>query len=230
MNSLFSRLLLLGALAGTASAAPYVLPSPQTGALTPYDWQPLYTLEGLYSFAQNSNHPDTCGLRGSFNLYDYGIGTFRHQFNINIGTAWGHDSVRLSGYLPTTAAALSRHSYRTDADLFLLPLTAGYNLNIELWENILLYLGGKAGYAWSHGKLEVAGWTPQGRDFDFSQSHSRGGFTFSVGAGIKVQCSEVIYVHAGYEFGRSYLNYRLEESRDITYGSHTVYLGIGRRF
>ncbi len=230
MNSLFSRILLPGALAGTASAAPYVLPSPQPGALTPYDWQPLYTLEGLYGFAQKSNHPDTCGLRGSFNLYDSGTGSFRHQFDINIGAAWGHDGVRLSGYLPTTATALAHHRYHTDLDLFLLPLTAGYNLNIELWENILLYLGGKVGYAWSHGKLEITGQTPQGCNFACSHSQSRGGFTFSVGAGIKVQCSDVIYVHAGYEFGRSYLDYRLEESRNITYGSHTIYLGIGRRF
>ncbi len=227
MNRLPSLLPLLGALAGTASAAPYVLPSPQPGALTPYDWQPVYAIEGLYSFAQDSNKPDTYGVRGSFNLYNRGTGTFRHQFNINLAAAWGNDGTHLSGFLPRRAATLSRH--HTDLDLFLMPVTLGYNLNIELWEDIMLYLGGKAGYAWSHGKLKTTGQTWEGEAFSHSHSRSRGGFTFSAGAGIKVQCSEAIYVHAGYEFGRSYLNYNLE-GKDIIYGTHTIFLGVGCLF
>ncbi len=218
---------LLGALAGTASAAPYVLPSPQYGALTPYDWQPVYALEGLYSFAQHKHMPDTCGLRGSFNLYNRAEGSFRHQFDINVAAAWGNDDVPLTRYMPKLATELLNH--RADLDLFLLPCTLGYNLNIELLDELQLYLGGKAGYAWSHGKLKASGTTRDGQHSSFSHSHSDGGFTFSVGGGLKLQCSDVIYVNAGYEFGRSYLNYHLEGGKS-TYGTHTIFLGVGRRF
>ncbi len=227
MNRFLPVLPLLGALVGTATAAPYVLPSPQPGALTPYDWQPVYTIEGLYSFAADENRTDTCGLRGSFNLYNTGTGTFRHQFNINVAAAWGNDRVNLSHLLPLPATPLAeRH---TRLGLFLMPVTMGYNLNIELLEDVMLYLGAKAGYAWSHGKLKVTELSAEGQRFYHSHSRSAGGFTYSVGGGLKVQCSERLYVHVGYEYGRSYLNYELE-GRDLTYGTHTISLGIGRQF
>ncbi len=227
MNRFLPLLPLLGALIGTTSAAPYVLPSPQPGALTPYDWQPVYSIEGLYSFAADKDMPDSGGLRGSLNLYDTGTGTFRHQLNINVASAWGNDRVSLAHYLPRPTAELTDE--RTRLHLFLMPVTLGYNLNIELVDGIMLYAGAKAGYAWSHGKLKTTGRTWDNRDFYHSQSHSRGGFTFSVGGGIKIQCSESVYVHAGYEFGRSYLDYNIE-GKDIIYGTHTIFLGIGSRF
>ncbi len=198
-------MMMLGALAGTASAAPYVLPSPQTGALTPYDWQPVYSIEGIYSIAQDSDMPDSYGLRGSFSLYSNAESTFRHQFSLNVAPAWGSDDVTLAGY-------------EYDTDLFIMPVTLGYNLNIEVLDDTFLYLGGKAGYAWSN--VEVS--TPYG-----SADESAGGFTFSVGAGIKFQCSDSTYVHAGYEFGRSYLDFDYGEA---IYGAHTISVGIGCQF
>ncbi len=227
MNRSLPVLTLFGALVGTATAAPYVLPSPQPGALTPYDWQPVYAIEGLYSFADKGSMPDSWGVRGSFNLYDSGIGTFRHQFDINVAATWGNESVHLGDYTPLTAYL--HPEQRTRFDLFLLPVTAGYNLNIELLDNIMLYLGAKAGYAWSHGKLKVTGKTADGNDFSFAHSRDAGGFTFSVGGGLKVQCSERLYAHAGYEFGRSYLDYNFG-GKDINYGTHTIFLGIGTQF
>ncbi len=218
---------MLGALVGTVSAAPYVLPHPQPGALTPYDWQPVYAIEGLYSISDKGNMPDSQGVRGSFNLYSSGIDAIRHQFDINVAAAWGHDHVSLPDFLPTTAARLTE--YRTDFNLFLLPVTMGYNFNIKLVDHVMLYLGAKAGYAWSHGKLKATGTWLNGKSFSQSRSMSDGGFTFSVGGGLKVQCSEAIYVHAGYEFGRSYLDYHLE-GRKLTYGTHTIFLGVGTQF
>ncbi len=206
MKQFLSAITLLGALAGAASAAPYVLPSPQPGALTPYDWQPVYAIEGLYSIAQDRDMPDTKGLRASLNLYNSGEDTFRHQFSLNVAPAWGSDDYTL----PFGA--------KEDVDLFIMPVTLGYTLNIELTDSVMLYLGGKAGYAWSHSKVSVD---------DVSDSESAGGFTYSVGAGLKVQCSDSVYVQAGYEFGRSYLDYNAD---DVIYGAHTISLGIGAQF
>ncbi len=195
---------LLGALAGTAAAAPYVLPSPQSGALTPYDWQPVYAIEGIYSIAQDGDMPDTYGLRGSLNLYSDAEGTFRHQFNINVAPSWGSDDITLAGV-------------KYDNDLFIMPVTLGYNLNIELLDDTFLYLGGKAGYAWSQWESSSA---------LGSWDESAGGFTFSVGGGIKFQCSDSTYIHAGYEFGRSYF----DTTADTIYGAHTISVGVGCKF
>jgi site-specific DNA-cytosine methylase len=49
MKKLLSIAALLGVMSGAASAAPYVMPSNQPGALTPYDIQPVYSVE---------NHPN----------------------------------------------------------------------------------------------------------------------------------------------------------------------------
>ncbi len=199
-------MIMLGALAGTASAAPYVLPSPQTGALTPYDWQPVYSIEGIYSIGEDGDTPDTCGIRGSFNLYSDASSTFRHQFSVNIAPAWGSDSY-------TTPYE------KVDTDLFIVPLTLGYNLNIEVLDNTFLYLGGKAGYAWCDYEESCAN--------HGSYSEDAGGFTFSVGAGIKFQCSSSTYVNIGYEFGRSYFDFDYDDS---IYGAHTISIGIGCQF
>ncbi len=228
MNRFLSALPLLGALAGTASAAPYVLPTPQYGALTPYDWQPVYTIEGLYSFSQHRHMPDSGGVRGSFNLYNTGTGTFRHQFNINVAAAWGNEHVNLTHFIPDADEWLTEA--HTKLSLFQLPVTLGYNLNIELRDNILLYFGGKAGAAWGHAKLKATGTTDEGLDYDYSRSKSTGGFTFSIGAGLKIQCSEHLYAHAGYEFGRSYLHFNREGRDNLIYGTHSIYLGLSSCF
>ncbi len=222
MKKLLSVATLLGALAGAASAAPYVLPSPQPGALTPYDWQPTYAIEGLYGIAQDSDLPDTYGVRGSFNLYNTGEGTFRHQFSVNVAATWGSDSTPLTTLGSGSSSSLS--GQEADLDLFLLPVTLGYTLNVELTDNVMLYVGAKAGYAWSRAEVSTTV-----EDSSVSGDESAGGFTYSVGGGIKFQCSDSIYVHVGYEFGRSYLDYDIN-GKDAIYGAHTISLGIGCQF
>lgn len=187
MKKLLSILPLTAALCGTAHAAPYVLPG-APDALTPYDMQPVYNLEGIYSHSEGEL-PDTWGVRGSFNLYNNGEDTFRHQFNINLGALFGHEH---------------------GTDIFMMPLTGGYNLNIELADDVMLYMGAKAGYAFA--------------DVDVHHHNvSHGGFVYSVGAGIKFQCSEQVYFNAGYEFSRTYMSYD-----DLS--QHSVIVGLGCRF
>jgi len=209
MKKLLSIVTLLGALSGAASAAPYVLPSPQPGALTPYDWQPVYSIEGIYAIAQDDDMPDTYGVRGSFSLYNSGANSIRHQFSINLGFETGDDTVKIL-------------EQDVDVDINKIPLTLGYDINIELFNKTFLYLGGKAGYAWADVDVTAGG---------VRFSDTTGGFTFSVGGGLKVQCSDAIYVKVGYEFGRTYLD--LEDkgiSRDVNFGQHTISVGVGCQF
>ncbi len=227
MKQFLSTITLLGALAGAASAAPYVLPSPQPGALTPYDMQPAYGIEGLYSIAQKGDHPDTYGVRGSFNLYDSGEGQFRHQFSANIAALWGSDDAPVANIMPSASQYLPE-GQKMDMDLFIMPVTLGYNLNVGLTDSIFLYVGAKAGYAWSSCDISTTVSTGAG-DVTISDDKSAGGFTYSVGAGLKVQCSDAVYIHVGYEFGRSYLDYNLED-KDVIYGAHTISAGISASF
>lgn len=192
MKKLLSIASILAALAGTASAAPYYLPSPQYGALTPYDMQPVYAIDATYAIG-DGDMIDTWGVRGSFNLYNDAEGTFRHQFNVGVGYEFGDEKVD-----------------NIDTDIYLIPITAGYDLNIELVDDLLLTLGGKVGY--SMGEVE----TDLGSD-DID------GFTFRVGAGLKIQCSEAVYVRAGYEFGRTYTD-------PDNFGQHIISIGVGCQF
>lgn len=201
MKKLLSIAALLGALSGAASAAPYVLPSPQPGALTPYDIQPVYSIEGLYGIAQDSDAPDTWGVRGNLSLYNDASSSIRHQFTLGIAGEWGSETYREAG-----------NSY--DVDLFLMPVTLGYDVNIQVVDKLFVYAGAKAGYAWA--------------DIDVdSKGTSGGGFTWSVEAGLKVQCSDAIYVKAGYEFTRNYLDMGAD---DVIYGQHIISVGVGCQF
>lgn len=200
MKKLLSIATLLGVMSGAASAAPYVMPSSQPGALTPYDIQPVYSVEGLYGIANKSDDPDTYGARLSFSLYSDATETFRHQFNLNIAGLWGSETLR-DEY----------GSY--DMDVFMMPITAGYNINIELCDDVMLYLGGKIGYAFC--EVESDGYSADGD-----------GLTFSVGGGFKFQCSDSVYAHVGYEFGRTYMGGDV----DYNYGQHTIVVGVGCQF
>ncbi len=193
MKKFLSTMTLLGALSGAASALPYYTAVPAGGELTPYDAQPVYSIDALYTLGDgDAKELDMWGVRGSFNMYNSGESTFRHQFNLNISPQWG-DAHKV--------------------DFMALPVTAGYDLNIELTDNVLFYMGAKAGYAWWHADA------PWG---DINE----GGFTWSVGAGLKFQCSEDVYVRAGYEFGRTYLGGAIDD----IYGGHTIMLGVGVTF
>lgn len=189
MKKLLSIAMLLGALTGAASAAPYVLPSPQPGALTPYDIQPVYSVEGLYGIAQDSDMPDTWGVRGSLSLYNNAVSDIRHQFTLSVAGEWGSED---------------------GVDMQLIPATLGYDINIALADKLFLYAGAKAGYVWA--------------EYD---EYSSSGFTWSIGAGLKVQCSDAIYVKAGYEFTRNYLD---SSSEDMVYGQHVISVGVGCQF
>lgn len=192
MKKLLSIASILTVLAGTASAAPYYLPSPQPGALTPYDMQPVYAIDAIYAIGDD-DMIDTWGVRGSFNLYNDAEGTFRHQFNVGVGYEFGDD--KIGG---------------VDTDIYLIPITAGYDLNIELVDDIFLTIGGKAGY--TMGEIEND-WGSDNID----------GFTFRVGGGLKIQCSDAVYVRTGYEFGRTFTD-------PDNFGQHIITIGVGCQF
>ncbi len=228
MKQIVPTLALLSALAGSAAAAPYVLPSPQPGAYTPYDWHPVYALEGLYGISLHDDLPDTYGVRGSMNIYSGGGNSFRHQFSVNVAAMWGSDDTPLGNFLLPSATLLPAGQY-ADLDLFVLPVTFGYNANIGLSEGASFYLGAKAGYAWSHSKLSGTVSKRDGWREHLSDSDSGGGFTFSVGAGFQFRCSEMLSLNIGYEYGRSELGRHFED-KDFTYAAHTIVLGIGGEF
>lgn len=193
MKKLLSLVVTLGMLSGVASAAPYVLPSNQPGALTPYDMQPVYSVEGLYAIADDSDMPNMAGARLSFSLYNNAADTVRHQVKMSAAPMWGSENT---------------------LDLFMVPATIGYEMNIELTDSALIYMGCKAGYAWA--KAE-----------DDCQSTNTGGFTFSVGAGLKFMCSDAVYVNVGYEFGRTFFD---KGDIDDEMGQHIISVGVGCQF
>lgn len=195
MKKLLSIASILAVLAGTASAAPYYLPSPQPGALTSYDVQPVYAIDAIYAIGDDEM-VDTWGVRGSFNLYNDAEGTFRHQFSLSAGYEIGDETV--SNY---------------DVKVWQIPLLGGYDLNIELMDDVFLTVGAKAGYTF--GEFEVD-----------TVANGFNGFTFRAGGGFKIQCSESTYVRVGYEFGRSYIH----EEGENTFGQHIISLGVGCQF
>lgn len=198
-TTLFPLLLL----AGSATAAPYYLPAPQPGALTDADWQPTNRLEALY--ASGASHtPDTAGLRLGQSLYSPADSSIRHEFSLQIAPQWG------SGHR-------NRFEHRGHQNLFLAPLTGGYTLNLGLTDDVYLFLGGKAGWAFGHYK--------EHSDV-YRESGYVNGFSFSAGGGIKIRCSERLYAQLGYEFGRTYTNTR----HDDTLGQHIITAGLGWQF
>lgn len=174
---------LFAALSMSASAAPYVLPTPQPGALTPYDWQPTYQLEGLYGISSMSDtYSDMWGARLSFNLYSNQEATFRHQWSLNAAGMWGDE----------TKDGIKR-------DQFMLPITLGYDLNIALADDILFYIDGKAGVA-------IADMTWKRESTGAELKEDKTDFTFLVGAGFKIIASDAIQIKAGYEYQRAYFD------------------------
>ena len=151
MKRVLSLLTVLAALAGSASAAGYVLPPYQAGALKSSDWMPSYNVEGLYAIGED-DAPDAWGVRGSFSLYDDGNGAVRHQFSISVAGEFGFKG--------------------------------------DKWD----------------------------KNFN--------GFTMGVGAGIKIFCSERLYVKVGYEFNRTFIHDEL----GINLNQHVITAGIGTAF
>ena len=198
MKKVLSLVTMLAALAGSASAAPYVLPSPQPGALTAYDVQPVYAVDALYALGDDV--PDTWGVRGSLNLYSDAESSFRHQFSLNVAYMSGDETID-----------------GVKGEMELIPVTLGYDMNIEITDNVMFTLGGKAGYAFGEGEAKYE---------DLKETADLDGFTFSVGAGIKIQCSETVYVRAGYEYAKTCTD--CNDVDDVK--QHIISVGIGCQF
>lgn len=198
MKKVLSTLTILAGLAGVASAAPYVLPDNQPGAHTGYDWTPVYSIDALYAIGDEDTLPDMWGARLSFNLYSMQRASVRHQFSLNAAYMAGEK--KYTGYKD---------------DMYALPITLGYHVHLSLSDEVSFFLGGRAGY--SLGQIEEKA----GRYTDKTDTD---GFTFGVGCGFQVQCSDAVYVRLGYEFGRTYVD---KSGVKDNYGQHTISLGVG---
>lgn len=252
MRKSVSLIAAAAALASTATAAPYYLPQPAGGALTRYDMQPVYTLEGIYSWAAKSHVPDMGGARIRFSLYSDGISSVRHQFSIATGYEAGRHTgapgnhAVLGEALLADSALLSRALSTGDivdirnmsVTLQRLPITLGYDLNIEITDHVLLDFGARAGYAFgfAEGKIKDGTWSGlyNGRVYDsaplrgYKEHLTTGGFTYALTAGVKIQFSQAIYTKLAYEFGRSY--YTVHTPRHINFSQHSIVLAVGSLF
>lgn len=196
-------LIYLTTLCCSAGAAPYYLPSPAGGALTPYDWQPTWRLDALYAIGDHHT-PDTAGFRTGLELYNNRESGIRHQFGIGTAPQWG------TGHH-------SHHGERLHQKLCTIPLTLGYTLNLGLTDHLFLFLGGKAGWALGHYKERSTTWR---------ESESCHGFHFSAGGGLKVQCSDRTYFHLGYDFARTYSS----RNHESILGQHILSAGFEWQF
>ena len=133
MKKILSVVTLLAALSGAASAY-------QTGALTPYDMQPVYSVEGLYGITKGNETPDTYGGRLSFSMYSDAASDLRHQFTLSVAGLWGSQTCEDG----------------CDEDVQMIPVTVGYTANIEITDELLFTVGAKAGYAFCEYNSESA--------------------------------------------------------------------------
>ncbi len=205
MNKLFSTLALAATFAGSASA--YSTP----GTLTPYDMQPTYSLEALYGIAADSSDPDMAGLRFGFSLYNNAEDSIRHQFGVYLAYMGG-DVTNTYG----------TESVNTDAKI--MPITFGYDLNVELGDNVMLDVGAKAGYAYANIDYELK---ESLTGTKYNDSVSDGGFTFGIGVAAKMIVSDSIQLKLGYEYSRSYFEVYGESAN---YGAHIITLGASVTF
>lgn len=210
MKKALSLVSLLAALASTAAAAPYYLPQPAAGELTPYDWQPVYSVDAFYNWSSN-DAPDTVGARLNFSLYSNASSTVRHQFTISAGYETGSNSYTIIDPFYEPA------KYRLEMEK--LPITLGYDINLAVNDSVMFDFGIKAGYAF--GFLT-------GKVYDFKETANTGGFTYGLTAGIKVLISDDIYARVAYEFTRTYFSEDLPSH--VNFSQHGVVLGIGCTF
>lgn len=203
MKKVLSILTTLAALAGSASAAGYVLPNYTPGAVIPADWQPTYNIEGMYAHGEHEML-DTWGVRGSFSLYDSGEDAVRHQFSLNIAAELGSKSKLYQGY-------------KEETDLWMVPVTAGYDINLGVTDSVYIDFGAKLG--WAFGEVEY-------KYADLKDSSDLNGLTMGIGAGLKFLCSERLYVKVGYDFNRTFV----KDGEDFNINQHVFVLGLGTLF
>ncbi len=207
MKKVLSTLTILAGLASVASAAPYVLPENQPGANTKYDWTPEYSIDALYAIGDEKHMPDMWGVRVGFNLYSMQRASVRHQFSLSVAYEAGNEK--------DTEVDYQGYSMHYKNEMYAMPITLGYHVHLAVSDEVSFFLGGRAGYSIGQVKL---------KDGDGTDKIDTDGFTFSVGGGIQVQCSDTVYVRLGYEFGRTYVD---KGSVKDNYGQHTISLGVG---
>lgn len=212
MKKVLSLALLLGSLAATASAAPYYMTEPSGGDLIPYDWQPVYSVHGIYNWGGDKSVPDTAGARVNFSLYSNAAETVRHQFSISAGYETGSQS-----YNAVSLWGVSRNK----SELTKIPLTLAYDLNVAISDNVMLDLSARGGYSFGTIIDKSDLWAAK------STTHT-GGFTYTLGAGLKVYCSDDVYVKLGYEFSRTFFTENLPSH--ATFNQHGIVFGIGCSF
>ena len=201
MKKILSTMTVLACLAGAANAAPYVLPENQPGALTAYDWTPVYGIDALYAIGDEDTVPDMWGARASFSLYSQQRASVRHQFSLNVAYETG-----------------DKKDHGNKTDMHLMPITLGYNVHLAVTDEVAFYLGGKAGYTIGEAEFKTPG---------DKETIDTDGFNFTVGVGLHIQCSDAVYVRLGYEFGRTYVD--KNDVKD-NFGQHIISLGVGCQF
>ena len=206
MKKVLSTLTIMACLAGVANAAPYVLPENQPGAYTGYDWTPVYSLDALYAIGAKKHTPDMWGARLGFNLDSMQNASVRHQFCLSVAYEAGNEKYTEDFY---------GYDVKFKDEMHAIPITLGYNVHLAVCDEVAFFLGGRAGYSIGQVK-EKSVFGTEKVDTD--------GFTFGVGGGIQIQCSDAVYVRLGYEFGRTYVD---KKGVKGNYGQHTISLGVG---
>ena len=225
MKKVLSLVAALATLAGTASAAPYYLPQPAGGALTPYDWQPVYSIDGIYNWGEKSGTPDTAGARLNFSLYSDANSTVRHQFTISAAYEVGSTDRQLHFVDDSYTVNIDK----LKLELEKLPVTLGYDINIAISDHVLLDFGVKGGYAFGFLTGKVKNGTVGGHSLNgYKEDIDTSGFTYGLTAGIKIQFSEAIYARLAYEFARTYFTEHLPSHVNIN--QHGIVLGVGCTF
>lgn len=221
MKKVLSLVITLGALAGTASAAPYYMSSPAPSALTPYDWQPVYSLEGVYNFVNKDILPDTYGIRANFSLYSSGESSVRHQFGITLGYEQGAHTTDFSCY---PALGVS-DTFKVRREMYRIPLMLGYDVNLGITDHVFIDIGAKGGYAWGSVEDSVK---EIGSLYGYNSKADVNGLTYALGVGVKVQFSEAIYTKIGYEFSRTFFDNA--DQGHLNYGQHSIVISAGCQF
>ena len=203
-------LIALLALAGVAAAGTEetitLQPTPQTACT----WQPEFSLEYLYAFADKKDEIDTQGVRASFSVIRKTDSPFSHQFSLNLSYREGEEKESIEDiYL--------NHKETDKA------VTFGYDLNYAVTDKVTLFAGAKAGYAISEYEIDIIG---------IKLSDDMEGYTYSVGGGVKYQITESVNLKAGYEFSRTFFgDIGSGESRaNIIVNQHIISVGVGYQF
>lgn len=210
MKTIISTIILGVGMASSAMASNYYQSAQTYGAYNAHDLQPIYSIDALHALGKD-NLFDMSGARLGFNLYSNMDESFRHQFSLNLGYLTGSDDLSYMGIA-------------FEGDATLMPVTLGYDMNIELSDSVLLNIGGKAGVVF--GDFEASLHTPMGKH---SLSDDQTAFTCSVGAGLKFILSEQVHLKVGYEYSRSHFDHEVRDLMGIL-GQHVISLGFGVRF